>query len=105
MLKSARSGALLRDHPSPALTASTAPTATPVPYPGVAELTALAKQLCWADRLIGPWADPGGQRLHYYALIPSEDLWNGENLPKDWKSDQNIYCVMTNSAGQLPGDS
>jgi hypothetical protein len=76
----------------------------PIPYPGVAELTALGKQLCWADRLIGPWADPAGSDYNYYALIPSENLWNGKNLPKDWTVNQNIYCVMTNSAGQLPGD-
>jgi eukaryotic-like serine/threonine-protein kinase len=76
----------------------------PIPYPGVAELTALGKQLCWADRLIGPWADPAGSDYDYYALIPSENLWNGKNLPKNWNVNQNIYCVMTDSAGQLPGD-
>ncbi|MEY9927223.1 hypothetical protein ABH926_001848 [Catenulispora sp. GP43] len=76
----------------------------PIPYPGVAALTALGKQLCWTDRLIGPWADPAGSHYDYYALIPSENLWNGKNLPTNWTVNQNIYCVMTNSAGQLPGD-
>ena len=77
---------------------------SPIPYPGVAALTALGKQLCWTDRLIGPWADPAGSHYDYYALIPSENLWNGKNLPANWTVNQNIYCVMTNSAGQLPGD-
>ncbi|MEZ0106234.1 serine/threonine protein kinase [Catenulispora sp. EB89] len=76
----------------------------PIPYPGVSELTALGKQLCWADRLIAPWADPAGSHYHYYALIPSTNLWNGKNLPANWSVNQNIYCVMTNTEGQLPGD-
>ena len=77
----------------------------PIPYPGIAELTALGKQLCWADRLIGPRADPAGSHYDYYALIPSENLWNGKNLPANWSVNQNIYCVMTNTAGQLPGSN
>jgi hypothetical protein len=76
----------------------------PIPYPGVDQLTALAKQICWTDRLIGPHAAPEGSDYDYYALIPTADLWSGQNLPKDWNADQNIYCLMTNSAGQLPGD-
>ena len=76
----------------------------PIPYPGVDELTALAKQICWTDRLIGPYANPKGSHYNYYALIPTADLWSGQNLPKDWNADQSISCVMTNSAGQLPGD-
>ena len=76
----------------------------PIPYPGVAELAALGRQLCWTDRLIGPWADPAGSDYDYYALIPSENLWNGKNLPANESANQNIYCVMTDSAGQLPGD-
>jgi serine/threonine protein kinase len=79
---------------------------TVVPYPGVAELSTLAQHLCWADRLISPWADPAGNDYTYAALIPSEDLWNGApELPKDWKSDRNVYCVMWNTPGrQLPAD-
>jgi len=76
----------------------------PIPYPGVDQLTALAKEICWTDRLIGPHASPEGSDYDYYALIPTADLWSGQNLPKDWNADQNIYCLMTNSAGQLPGD-
>ena len=76
----------------------------PIPYPGVDQLTALAKQMCWTDRLIGPWANPKGSHYNYYALIPSNDLWNGQNLPSDWTASQDILCVMTNNVGQLPGD-
>ncbi|NUP45850.1 MAG: serine/threonine protein kinase [Catenulispora sp.] len=77
----------------------------PIPYPGAA-LAALAKQLCWADRLIGPWAKPAGSAYTYAALIPSEDLWNGApDLPPDWKADHTLRCVMVNTGGrQLPGD-
>jgi serine/threonine protein kinase len=79
-------------------------TGNPVPYPGLEQLTALAKQLCWTDRLIGPYANPKGSNYSYYAVIPTEDLWSGHNLPSDSSADQNIYCLMTNSAGQLPAD-
>ncbi|NUR28247.1 MAG: serine/threonine protein kinase [Catenulispora sp.] len=77
-----------------------------VPYPGVDELTTLAKHLCWADRLISPWADPSGNGYTYAALIPSEDLWSGApELPKDWHADRSVYCLMWNVPGpQLPGD-
>lgn len=77
----------------------------PIPYPGVAELTALGRQLCWADRLIAPTANPVGSHYDYYALIPSDNLWNGQHLPANWHANQDVYCVMTNSAGQLPGDT
>ena len=67
-------------------------------------VTLLITVSCWSDRLIGPWADPAGSHYNYYALIPSENLWNGKDLPKNWSANQNISCVMTNTAGQLPGD-
>ena len=77
----------------------------PIPYPGVADLSALGRQLCWADRLIAPGANPAGSHYDYYALIPSGNLWNGQHLPANWHATQDVYCVMTNSAGQLPGDT
>ncbi|GAA1958537.1 serine/threonine-protein kinase [Catenulispora subtropica] len=78
----------------------------PIPYPGAAELTKVAQRLCWADRLIEPSANPAGSHYVYAALIPSEDLWNGApELPKDWKADRTLRCVMWNTPGQqLPGD-
>ena len=76
----------------------------PIPYPGIAELTELGKELCWTDRLIAPGANPAGSHYDYYALIPSINLWTGQHLPTNWHADQDVYCVMTNSAGQLPGD-
>ena len=77
----------------------------PIPYPGD-ELAALARHLCWADRLIGPWANPAGSAYTYAALIPSQDLWTGApDLPTDWKADHTVRCVMVNTGGkQLPGD-
>ncbi|NUR59101.1 MAG: protein kinase [Catenulispora sp.] len=77
----------------------------PIPYPSE-ELAAMARHLCWADRLIGPWAKPAGSDYTYIALIPSEDLWNGApDLPTDWKADHTLRCVMVNTGGkQLPGD-
>jgi serine/threonine protein kinase len=77
----------------------------PAPYPDVAQLTALAKQTCWLDRSISPYGDPAGSRYTYYALIPTPDLWTGQNLPGDWHADQHITCLMANAPGlQLPGE-
>jgi hypothetical protein len=76
----------------------------PVPYPGIEQLTTMARQLCWTDRLIAPFANPKGSHYLYYAIIPTESLWSGHGLPSGVNPDQNIYCLMTNSAGQLPGD-
>ena len=76
-----------------------------VPYPGVSELAALAQQLCWADRAVAPWSDPKNSQYSYYALIPSQNLWTGKNLPDGWNADDKISCLMTNASGQqLPGD-
>ncbi|MEY9857703.1 serine/threonine protein kinase [Catenulispora sp. GAS73] len=77
---------------------------TPVPYPDVDQLTALAKQTCWTDRLLTPYANAKGSHYNYYAVIPTPDLWSGKNLPSSASADQSIYCLMTNTAGQLPGD-
>ncbi|WP_194908533.1 serine/threonine-protein kinase [Catenulispora rubra] len=79
-------------------------TNNPVPYPGVDQLTALAKQACWTDRLITPYANAKGGHYNYYAVIPTPDLWAGKNLPTSSSADQSVYCLMTNTAGQLPGD-
>ncbi|MFL6114449.1 MAG: protein kinase domain-containing protein [Catenulispora sp.] len=78
----------------------------PIPYPGVDALAALARQLCWTDRLIGPWAAPAGNDYTYATLIPSEDLWAGKNLPDTAQASQKIQCLMWNTPGrQLPGDA
>ena len=79
-------------------------TTNPVPYPDAGQLTALAKQTCWTDRLITPYANAKGSHYNYYAIIPTPDLWSGKNLPTGSSADQSIYCLMTNTAGQLPGD-
>ncbi|MFD0639335.1 protein kinase [Catenulispora yoronensis] len=79
----------------------------PVPYPGLAELSRAAQELCWADRLIAPSANPAGNHYTYAALIPSEDMWNGaSDLPSGWQADRKIRCLMWNVPGQqLPGDA
>ncbi|WP_228554693.1 serine/threonine-protein kinase [Catenulispora pinisilvae] len=77
-----------------------------VPYPGVAELTSLARQLCWSDRaMTQSWTAPKNSEYTYYALIPSQNLWDGKNLPSDWTPDDQVSCLMTNATGQqLPAD-
>ena len=77
---------------------------TNAPYPGVDELKALGRQLCWADRKLEPNADPAGSSYQYAALIPSEDLWTGANLPTNGRADQEVLCVMWNPGKQLPAD-
>ncbi|MBS2550084.1 serine/threonine protein kinase [Catenulispora sp. NL8] len=78
-----------------------------VPYPGVAQLTAMARQMCWADRqMTAAWTDPKGSQYSYFALIPSENLWTDKNLPSGWGPDDKVSCLMTNAPGkQLPGDT
>jgi hypothetical protein len=77
-----------------------------VPYPGVPQLTALARELCWTNRaMTRKWTNPQGSHYSYYALIPSADLWNGTHLPTGWVPDDKITCLMTNTPGrQLPAD-
>jgi hypothetical protein len=74
----------------------------PVPY-NLDELRTAARELCWADRLMSPWATKGAYQ--YIALVPSQNLWNGKNLLDGMTADRNVYCYMVNTSGQqLPGD-
>jgi hypothetical protein len=75
----------------------------PVPY-NLDELKTAARELCWTDRLMSPWATKG--TYQYIALVPSQNLWDGKNLPNGMLADRNVYCFMVNTSGQqLPGDA
>jgi eukaryotic-like serine/threonine-protein kinase len=78
--------------------------ATP-PFPGEQALRTLGQNLCWTDRWLSKTTDLTGGKYKYAALIPSKDLWTGNNLPTGRNADQTVYCVMWSAGpGGLPAD-
>jgi hypothetical protein len=79
-----------------------------VPYPGREQLAAAGAALCDAEIGIskGGIARPKGSDYGYAALVPSQDVWTGQNLPDKGEGDQDVICVMWNRAApSLPANT